>query len=129
MVNIVYTLRKKGRIIKLNKNKYFLVPIKARTGKWTDHPLIIADEICNGKDYYIAGWYAAYYWKLTDQIPMQVDIFTTKRQGRKKILNKRFIFHRTTKKRIQKAVTREIENHPLKIMNKENIKKWLKSRK
>lgn len=129
MINIVYTLRKKGRIIKLNKYKYFLVPIKARTGKWTDNPIIITDEILNGEDYYIGGWYAAHYWKLTEQIPMQVDIYTTKRQGKKKILNVRFVFHRTTEKNLEKAVTEKIENHPFRILNKEDSKKWMKSRK
>ena len=129
MINTIYTLRKKGRIIKLNRNKYFLVPIKARTGKWTDNPIIIADEICDGKDYYINGWYAAYYWKLTDQITMQVDIYTTRRQGRKKILNKRFVFHRTTKKSIKNAVTQKIENHNFKIIRKDNAIKWMKSRR
>lgn len=128
MINTIYTLRKKGRIVKLNRNKYFLVPIKARSGKWTDHPLIIADEICDGRDYYIGGWYAANYWHLTEQVPMQVDIYTTRRQGKKRVLNKRFVFHRTTKKCIEKSVTQTIGDHTFKIMSTENSKKWMKSR-
>lgn len=128
LVNTLYKLRRKGRIITLNRNKYFLVPIKARTGKWVDNPLIIADEICDGKDYYVGGWYAAYYWKLTDQIPMQVDIHTTRRQGKKKILNKRFVFHRTSKKNLEKAVTQKIEKHLFKILKKDETIKWMKSK-
>lgn len=129
IVNTVYNLRKKGRIIKLNKTKYFLVPIKARHGKWTDHPLIIADEICNGRDYYIGGWAAANYWQLTDQMPMQVDIYTTRRQGKTSILNTRFVFHRTTKKAIKKSVTCKVGEHEFKILNMENAKIWIKSRR
>ena len=128
MINTIYTLRKKGRIVKLNKNKYFLVPIKARTGKWTDDPFIITDEICNGEDYFVGGWAAANYWKLTDQIPMQVDVYTTRRQGKIKILNTRIVFHRTTKKRIKDAITGNIKNHNFKIQNKKDTKKWMKSR-
>lgn len=129
MINSLYNLTKKSRIIRLNKDKYFLVPIKARTGKWTDNPEIIADEICNSRDYYIGGWYAANYWGLTEQIPMQIDIWTTRRQGKFKILNTRFVFHRTTKKDIEKkAVTEKIENHSFKIMNENYSKKWMKSR-
>ncbi len=128
ITNTTYTLRKKGRIASLNKNKYFLVPIKARAGKWTDTPLIIADEMFNGKDYFIAGWYAAFYWRLTDQVPMQVDIYTTKRQGKKTLLNKRFVFHRTTKKRIGEAVTRKIQGHAFKILSRGASKRWMKSR-
>lgn len=130
MINIVYTLRKKGRIVNLNKNKYFLVPIKARTGKWTDNPLIITDEICDGRDYYIGGWYAASYWHLTDQIPMQVDIYTTRRQGKKKILNMRFVFHRATKKSIEKESTiQKIEEHAFRILKKESAEQWMKPRR
>ena len=72
----------KERIIKINRQKYYLIPIRARTGKWTDNPHVVADEIFDGKSYFIGGWAAANYWKLTDQIPMQFDIWTTKRQGR-----------------------------------------------
>jgi predicted transcriptional regulator of viral defense system len=128
MLNWIYTLTKKGRIIRLNKNKYFLVPIKARTGKWTDEPLIITDEICNGKDYYVGGWYSAYYWKLTEQVPMQVDIYTTKRQGKLSILNKRFVFHRARKNAIEEAVTEFINNHAFRIISREKAIKWMKSR-
>jgi len=106
-----------------------LVPIKARYGTWTDHPLIVANEIMDGEKYYIGGWYAAYYWKLTDQVPMQVDIYTTRRQGKTNILNTRFVFHRTTKKNIKKAVTKKIGEHNFRIMSKENSKKWMTGKK
>jgi predicted transcriptional regulator of viral defense system len=128
-INALYSLKKKGRIVKLNKKKYFLVPIKARTGSWTDNPFIIADELFDGKDYFIVGWYAAYYWKLTDQVPMQVDINTTRRQGKITLLNMRWVFHRTSKKRIKEAIVQTVEGHPFWIMSKEQTAKWLKSRK
>lgn len=126
--NIIKNLLKKKRIIKLNKTKYYLIPIKAKSGSWSEHPFIIVDEASNGKDYLIGGWSAAHYWKLTEQIPMQVDIYTTKRQGRMKVLNTRIVFHRTTKKRIENAVTQKIENHSFRIQIKKDSKKWLKSR-
>lgn len=127
--NTLYQLQKKGRIIKLNQKKYFLVPIIARHGKWTDYPEIIADEMCDGEDYFIGGWYAVNYWRLIDQIPMQVDVFTTKRQGKKNLLNTRFVFHRTTPQRIKaKSVVRKIGKHSFKILSKRAVIKWMKSR-
>ncbi len=129
MTNTLYTLHKKGRIHRLNRNKYFLVPVKARTGKWVDQPLIIADEMLDGKLYYVGGWYAANYWQLTDQIPFQVDIYTTKRQGKATIMNMRFVFHRITKKSLHKAVLKKIEEHPFRILDKEQTRKWLKLRR
>ena len=129
LTNTLYRLRKKERILKLNQKKYYLVPIKARYGKWVDNPLIVADEMCNGKNYVIGGWYAAYYWKLTDQIPMQVDIYTTKKQGRMNVLNKRFVFHRTTTKKVERAVIKTIENHNFRITTKNESQQWMKSKK
>jgi len=41
MTNTIYNLIKKGRFVRFNKDKYFLVPIKARLNKWTDEPFII----------------------------------------------------------------------------------------
>lgn len=128
VVNTIYNLRKKGRIVALNKNKYFLVPIRAMSGKWTEHPFIIVDEACNGEDYMIGGWSAANYWQLTDQIPMQHDIYTTKGQRSLKVLNTKIVFHRTTEKRLKNAITRKIGEHVFRIQNKEETKEWLKSR-
>ncbi len=128
MINTLYTMKKKGRIVRLSKQKYFLIPIKARKGVWTDHPLIIADEMCNGQDYFIGGWFAANYWGLTDQIPFQVDIYTTKRQGKLHILNTHFLFRRTTHKKIrEKSIIRKLKGHPFRILTKRDAQKWLKS--
>ena len=130
VINTIYTLRKKGRIIKISKSKYFLIPIKARTGKWTDNTLIVTDEMFNGKDYYVGGWYAAHYWKLTDQIPAQIDIYTTKRQGKIKIFNMRFVFHRTTAKNVEKmSIIQKTEGHSFRIIRKESAVEWMKLRR
>ena len=126
--NIIKHLLRKERIIKLNRNKYFLVPIKAKSGRWSEHPFIIADEILEGKDYVIGGWAAAHYWRLTDQIPMQTDIWTTRRQGRITLFNHRFVFHRSTRNRVSKHVTGEIKGHSFRILSEEDARKWLASR-
>jgi len=126
--NIIKNLVKKKRIVKINKIKYYLIPIKAKSGSWIEHSFILADEICNGNDYFIGGWSAAHYYRLTDQIPMWIQIYTTKRQGKTKILNSKFIFHRTTKKRIERSIKKTIQKHIFKIQNKRDTKKWMKSR-
>ncbi|MFH1752356.1 MAG: hypothetical protein ABH821_05470 [archaeon] len=126
--NIIKKLVRKKRIIKINRSKYFLVPIKAKSGSWREHPFIIVDEICNGKDYFIGGWSAANYWQLTDQIPMRVDVYTTRRQGKMQVMNTKIVFHRTTRKRLSKAVTKEIKNHSFRILSKGDSRKWMKSR-
>src|SRR3989344_9256079 len=70
--NTIKSLIKKKRIIKINREKYYLVPIKAKSGGWSENQFILADEIMNGKDYFIGGWSAANYWRLTDQIPFWI---------------------------------------------------------
>jgi len=126
--DFIYHLRKKERIVKINRRKYYLVPIKAKSGKWSDDPFIIADEICNGKDYFIGGWAAANYWQLTEQIPMKIDVYTTRRQGKVRILSTNFIFHRTSKKMISKAIIRKIGNKSFKVSPKSVMRKWMKSK-
>ena len=129
MINTIYALVKKGRVVRLNKNKYFLVPIKARLGKWTDEPFVIIDETLNGKDYYVGGWAAANYWRLTDQIPFRYDVYTTRRQGRYNLLGVEIIFHRTTKENmIKKSCEKEINKHKFKILNKKESKRWMSLR-
>ncbi len=126
--NIIQRLLKKKRIIKLNKEKYYLVPMKAKSGGWSEDSFVLADEIMNGKDYFIGGWAAANYWRLTDQIPFWIEVFSTKKQGRTKILNTGFIFRRTTSEKISKAIIKNIKKHPYRIMSKKEMKKWMKIR-
>ena len=126
--DFIYHLKKKGRIVRLNRSKYYLIPIKAKSGKWSDDPFIIADEICNSKDYFIGGWAAANYWHLTEQVPMRIDVYTTRKQGKIRILNVDFVFHRTSKKMLAKAVTQKKRDKTFKIISKDVSAEWMKSR-
>lgn len=124
----LHKLIQKERIISLNRNKYYLIPIKAKSGKWSEDSFVIVDEVMNGKDYFIGGWAAANYWRLTDQVPMKIEVFTSKRHGIKRYLSTTIIFRRTTKERINSAVIEQIGGHTFRILNKEESKKWLRYR-
>ncbi len=128
MRDTIYNLHKKGRIVTLNRNKYYLIPIKAKSGSWAEHPYVLADEMFDGNGYFIGGWDAANYWRLTDQIPMKISVWTTKRQGTIKVLNTTFIFRRATKKKMSSAVLETIDQHSFRILNKKASKKWLSKR-
>ena len=121
----IHKLMKKGRIVKINKTKYYLIPIKAFEGYWTEHPFVIVDEIFNGKDYFIGGKAAANYWKIIPQIPTQIDVYTTKKQGTKEILGVRIRFIRTTEKNMRDFVTREIGKHKFIIASKKRSMEWM----
>jgi len=124
----IHRLIKKKRIVKLNRNKYYLVPIIAKTGQWTDESFIIADEMFNSNNYYVGGWAAANYWRLTDQVPMKIEVYTNKRNGAVEILSTTFIFRKTTQKRLDNVVTKKIKNHTFRILNKRDAQEWIKSR-
>lgn len=126
--NIIKNLLKKDRIEKLNKTKYYLIPIKAQYSSWAEWSFIVADEAMNGKDYCIGGWAAAHYWGLTEQVPAKIEVYSTKRQGQQTIVNTPLIFRRTTRKRLKKTTTRTIKGHTFKILNKEETKRWLSKR-
>lgn len=127
--NVIQKLIHKKRVLKLNKEKYYLIPIKAKSGRWVEDSFVVIDEIMNGKDYYIGGWGAANFWRITDQIPFRYDVYTTRRQGKYKILGVEISFHRTTKNNIKsKAIIKNIKMHEFKIINKNESKKWMKLR-
>ena len=124
----IQKLLSKKRIIKLNQKKYYLVPIKAKSGGWAEDDFLIIDEMCNSGEYYIGGWSAANYWRLTDQIPFWYDVFTINKRGRKKILNTGIIFHQIRKIAKSKYAIKKIKKHEFKILNKRETKKWMKYR-
>ena len=124
----IHKLLEKERIISLNKNKYYLVPIMAKTGKWAEDSFAIADEAMNGKNYFIGGWAAANYWKLTEQVPMKIEVHSLKRFGKKTLINASFIFRKTSAKKLKQAVVRKRKGHSFRILNKEESRKWLSKR-
>lgn len=125
--NIIKNLKRKGRIVKINRSKYYLIPIRAKGGYWSEHPFILVDEMMDSRDYFIGGWAAAHYWGLTDQVPAQTDVYTTRRQGKAKVLSTRVVFHRTTRKNLGHSVTEEVQGQRFRILSKEESKRWLKS--
>lgn len=124
----IHRLKAKGRIIKLNKTKYYLIPIRAFKGYWSEHPFIIIDEIFNGKHYYIGGFAAAHYWGVIEQIPTQIEVYCTKKQGTRKIFNFTMVFKRVKSLNPKDFVKREIKGHSFLIASKKRVEKWLESK-
>jgi len=121
----LHRLKKKRRIIKLNKTKYYLIPVKAVKNNWSEHPYIIIDEIMNGENYCIVGKAAAYYWKHIDQIPFEYEIYNTKIHKKIKLFNTRFNFKKRREKNLPKHEIKKIYEHNFKIASKKESKKWI----
>jgi predicted transcriptional regulator of viral defense system len=124
----IHRLKEKGRIIKLNRVKYYLIPVRAYKGHWSEHPFIIIDEIFNGRDYLIGGMAAAYHWGLIDQIPATVEVYCTKKQGQRRIFDFTMIFKRVRPAGLKGFIRRNVGGHPFSIASKDRVEKWLGSR-
>ena len=120
----IYRLKKKGRILKLNKNKYLLMPIKAIGNNWSEHPFILIDEIMNSKNYCIVGTASLNYWHLTDQIPQVFEVWNNRTHKKINILNTLISFKKHKLKDIPKNEKRQIYNHQFIIATKEESKRW-----
>ena len=71
-------LQKKGRIERIEKGKYMIIPLGAEKGKYTLNEFVIGSLLV--KPYTIAYWSALHYYGLTEQIPNTVFIQTTTRK-------------------------------------------------
>jgi predicted transcriptional regulator of viral defense system len=77
--NVIYRLKKKGRIEEIQKGKYLLIPARAGyDGSWYEVPNLIVPYIID--IYYIGFWTALNYWGMTEQVPRVVFVATTQRK-------------------------------------------------
>jgi predicted transcriptional regulator of viral defense system len=77
--NVLYRLKKKGRVEEIERGKYLLVP--ARAGyepSWSEVSLLLVPHLINV--YYVGFWTALNYWGMTEQVPRTMFIATTKRR-------------------------------------------------
>jgi predicted transcriptional regulator of viral defense system len=77
--NVLWRLASKGRIQRVKRGHYLLVP--ARAGyetRWSEHIFSFVDGLL--KEYYVGYWTALSHWGMTEQIPRTVFIATTKRR-------------------------------------------------
>lgn len=76
---VLWRLTSKGRIQRIKRGHYLLVPAKAGyQTSWTEHVFSFIDRILD--EYYIGYWTALNYWQMTEQIPRTVFIASTKRK-------------------------------------------------
>jgi len=71
-------LEQKGKIERIEKGKYLIIPLGAEKGKYTLHEFVIGSLLV--EPYTIAYWSALNYYGLTEQIPTTVFLQTTARK-------------------------------------------------
>jgi len=70
-------LSKSGRVERLEKGKYLIIPLGAVNGKYTLHEFVLGSMLV--RPYAIAYWSALHHHGLTDQMPSTVFVQTTAR--------------------------------------------------
>ncbi len=82
---ILVYLQRKGRLLRIEKGKYLLVPLKAPNQQWMPNEFVLASLWMENTPYYI-GYNTAYnYWGFTEQIPQTVFVLNTEKSIKRKI--------------------------------------------
>ena len=81
----LYRLSKKGRLIQIQRGRYFIVPIRAPKQLWMPNEYIAAKYWMGNTPYYI-GYFTMYnYWGFTEQIPQILFVLNTAKSLEKTI--------------------------------------------
>jgi predicted transcriptional regulator of viral defense system len=116
--NVLYRLRKKGRIEKIEKGKYLLIPAKAGyNGSWSEIPYLLARYLI--QPYYIGFWSALNFWGMTEQTPRTVFVATIKRKRDFIYYSTKFEFVTLSKRKFFGFVEQEISGGKFWVSSKE----------
>lgn len=116
--NVIYRLKAKRRIEKIEKGKYLLIPAKAGyEGKWSEIPFLIVPNIVD--IYYISFWSALNFWGMTEQVPHTVFVAITKRKRDVEYGLTTFKFVTLSKKKFFGFAEEEIAGYKFSIAAKE----------
>ena len=117
--NILYNLKRKGRLLQIERGKYFIIPIKAPNQLWTPNEFITAKNWIGNTPYYI-GYFTMYnYWGFTEQIPQTIYILNAQKSRTKTIGNLKFKAVKIDTKKYYGILSIKIEDEAINISDKE----------
>ena len=116
---ILVFLTQKGRLIRIEKGKYLLVPIKAPNQEWMPNEFIVANLWMGDTPYYI-GYFTMYnYWGFTEQIPRTVFVLNTAKSCKKEIGDIRYEAVKINSKKYYGVKKIKVEDQEVYISDKE----------
>lgn len=116
---ILFSLTKKGRLVRIEKGKYILVPIKAPNQQWMPNEFVVADLWMGETPYYI-GYFTMYnYWGFTEQIPRTIFVLNTTKSRKKEIRGIRYEAVKIDPKKYYGVTKIKAENQAVCISDKE----------
>ena len=121
---LLHRLVKKGRIYRVERGKYALVPAEAGTaGVWMELPEVIGWRLVEPS--YIGFAAALFYWDMTEQKPGVTHVVTTKRKRPLKYKYYEFQFVTVDSKRFFGQTTVTLEDQPVVISDREKTDRRL----
>lgn len=115
---LLHRLVKKGRVYRVERGKYALVPAEAGTaGVWMELPEVIGWRLAEPS--YIGFAAALFYWDMTEQYPGVTQVVTTKRKRPLKYEYYKFQFITMDPKRFFGQTTVTLEEQPVVISDRE----------
>lgn len=115
---LLHDLVKKGWLKRIEKGKYFLIPLTADSTKpYTENQFLIAAKLID--PYYIGFWSMLHYYGYTEQLINTVFVVSPKRKKNLFLLGVNYKFVKTTSKKMFGLTEAEIDSMPLKVSDKE----------
>ncbi|HQO57624.1 MAG TPA: type IV toxin-antitoxin system AbiEi family antitoxin [Candidatus Omnitrophota bacterium] len=116
---VLVFLTKKGRLIRIEKGKYILVPIKAPNQQWMPSEFIVADLWMGDTPYYI-GYFTMYnYWGFTEQIPRTIFVLNTAKSCKREISGIRYEAVKIDSKKYYGVEKIKVEDREVNVSDKE----------
>jgi predicted transcriptional regulator of viral defense system len=77
---LAWQLARKNRLIRIKKGTYFFTPMKSGAkGEWGEEAMALISGMMGSTPYYVSFWSALNFHGLTEQIPLTVQVASTKR--------------------------------------------------
>ena len=116
---VLFFLTQKGRLIRIEKGKYILVPIKAPNQQWMPSEFIVADLWMGDTPYYI-GYFTMYnYWGFTEQVPRTIFVLNTAKSCKKEIGGIRYEAVKIDSKKYYGVQKIKVEDQDVCVSDKE----------
>lgn len=103
--NVLKRLKKKKRVIPLQKGIYLFAPLKSgKEGHWSEDAFLVAKKLAGKENYYIGFLSAMNHYGMTEQIPVIVHVVLTRQKKTIEAVGAKFVF---TKKKELGEITME----------------------
>ncbi|MEK6979129.1 MAG: type IV toxin-antitoxin system AbiEi family antitoxin [Candidatus Micrarchaeota archaeon] len=112
---VLSRLVKKGRIKRIKKGYYLLIPLRFK--EWGEHEFSLVPFLA--KEYYISFWSALSFWSLTEQMPRQVYVAVKFHVKDRPFEEVNYKFVKLSKRYFFGFVETEIQGRKINIASKE----------